>query len=144
VECALPLLTHIIRRFGGCVPAWTLSSHSSFSIRSNTVCSSLEVKGGGAFLSHLFWRQSLRSRRDVYLEDYTCSVHFSVQLHRTNRGHRGGGKRRGILLRSRVTFFCLPHGPPAVLASVFIATRVQPSQPLVYDRVEFLSGTAWK
>ncbi len=28
----------------------------------------------------------------VYLEDYTCSVYFSVQLHRTNRGRTGGGK----------------------------------------------------
>ena len=36
--------------------------------------------------SSLYWRQSLRSRRDVYytfavyVEDYTCSVYFSVQL----------------------------------------------------------------
>ena len=37
----------------------------------------------------IYWRQSLCSRRDVrytfavYLEDYTCSVYFSVQLEPT-------------------------------------------------------------
>ena len=67
-----------------------------------------------------------------------CSVSRGLHLFsvlfcpttRTNRGHR-----TGLFSSFYVSF--LPHGPPAVLASIFIARRVRPSLSLVNTKVEF-------
>ena len=69
------------------------------------------------FSSHLLAAVPLfKTRRAllfaVYLEDYTCSVYFSVQLEPT--GVTQGG---GLFSSFYVSF--LPHRPPAVLAFIF-------------------------
>ncbi len=68
----------------------------------------------------------------VYLEDYTCSVYFSVQLEPTEV------KQEGV--NTEAFFFFLysfvPHLPPAVLAYIFIARRVRPSLSLVDHEAE--------
>lgn len=70
------------------------------------------------YSSHLFWRQSLRSRRDVYytlqcttslhfFSYCTCSVYFSAHT-RTSRGRTGGGNTGAFLFFFFFFFFFAP------------------------------------
>ncbi len=68
----------------------------------------------------------------VYLEDYTCSVHFPVQLEPTEVTQEG--VNTGAFLFFIYSF--VPHLPPTVHAYIFIARRVRRSLSLVDHEVE--------
>ncbi len=95
------------------------------------------------FSSHLFWRQSLWSRRDVcytfavYLEDYTCSVYFSAQLEPTEVIEEGVNRVEHKRL------YCQYHSPHThTLVSIFEAeTEIFPTF-LMHDA--YCIGGEWE
>jgi len=79
----------------------------------NVVCVNV---GAGAFVALIFARRALPFAG--VLGDYTCpSVYISVQLEPP--GVTQEGIHTGSFFFFSGDFFCLPHGPPAMLPSVF-------------------------